>query len=147
MSAFRPNFKAFRVVVLHYTGDDWPEVTRNAFAGWNEFNEITALGGWENRNESAGPVAWRAQAGAVAEAAIAGQHQDLVLAASPIQRLSQVAGGVDESLRQVVLPDGQPAGLPIFRLGLAARLLPARNLFKADGQSARADLGKPVQWH
>jgi len=80
MSGFRPDFKAYRVVVLNYNGDDWPEVTRNAFveyvrrgggvvvyhaadnafAGWKEFNEITALGGWENRNESAGPmVRWR----------------------------------------------------------------------------------------
>jgi hypothetical protein len=87
----------------------------------------------------------RARAGAVAEAAIAGQHQDLVLAASSVQRLPQVAGGAGASLRQGVLLDGQPAGLPIFRLGLAARLLHARNLFKADGQSARAGLGKPVR--
>jgi len=66
MSGFRPEFRAYRVVVLNYNGDDWPEATRaafvayvrggggvvayhaanNAFTQWKEFNEIVALGGW-----------------------------------------------------------------------------------------------------
>ena len=80
MSVFRPEFKAYQVVVLNYNGDDWPVQTRqafvdyvragggivayhaanNAFPAWKEFNEITALGGWEKRDRSAGPyLRWR----------------------------------------------------------------------------------------
>lgn len=80
MSAFNPQFKEYDVVVLDYNGDRWnPETDQafleyaqggggvvvyhaadNAFAGWEEFNKITALGGWENREKEAGPyVYWR----------------------------------------------------------------------------------------
>jgi type 1 glutamine amidotransferase len=80
MSVFRPEFKAYRVVVLNYNGDDWPEATRaafvayvrggggvvayhaanNAFTQWKEFNEIVALGGWGGRDQTSGPfLRWR----------------------------------------------------------------------------------------
>ena len=75
MSTFRPEFSEYDVVVLDYNGDRWPEETDkafleyvqagggvvvyhaadNAFSGWDEFNRIIALGGWEGRNEKAGP--------------------------------------------------------------------------------------------
>lgn len=75
MSTFRPNFSDYDVVVLDYNGDRWPAETDtafleyvqagggvviyhaadNAFAQWEEFNKIIALGGWENRDEKAGP--------------------------------------------------------------------------------------------
>ena len=75
MSTFRPNFSDYDVVVLDYNGDRWPAETDatfleyvqagggvviyhaadNAFAEWDEFNKIIALGGWENRTEKAGP--------------------------------------------------------------------------------------------
>ena len=75
MSGFTPNFSDYGVVVLDYTGDNWPEVTRkafldyvsngggvvvvhaadNAFPDWPEFNEIIGLGGWGNRDEKSGP--------------------------------------------------------------------------------------------
>ncbi len=75
MSNFKPNFAAYDVVVLDYNGDRWPAETDqafldyvqggggvvvyhaadNAFSGWEEFNKIIALGGWEGRNEKAGP--------------------------------------------------------------------------------------------
>jgi type 1 glutamine amidotransferase/HEAT repeat protein len=75
MSGFTPKFADYSVVVLDYTGDNWPEVTRkafldyvsggggvvvvhaadNAFPDWPEFNEIIGLGGWGNRNEKSGP--------------------------------------------------------------------------------------------
>jgi type 1 glutamine amidotransferase len=75
MSGFVLDFKPYSLVVLDYNGDAWPETTNsrflefvqngggvvvyhaadNAFAGWPEFNRIIALGGWENRNENAGP--------------------------------------------------------------------------------------------
>ena len=75
MSGFCPDFSAYDVVVLDYNGDRWPEATDaafmeyvrkgggvivyhaadNAFAGWDEFNKVIALGGWEGRNENAGP--------------------------------------------------------------------------------------------
>lgn len=75
MSTFRPNFNDYDVVVLDYNGDRWPAETDaafleyvqagggvviyhaadNAFAQWEEFNKIIALGGWEGRDEKAGP--------------------------------------------------------------------------------------------
>lgn len=75
MSGFRPNFSAYDVVVLDYNGDRWPAETDadfmeyvrggggviiyhaadNAFAGWDEFNKVIALGGWEGRSEKSGP--------------------------------------------------------------------------------------------
>ena len=75
MSSFTPNFEEYDVVVLDYNGDRWPKQTDeaflqyvkrgggvvvyhaadNAFAKWEEFNRIIALGGWEGRNEKSGP--------------------------------------------------------------------------------------------
>lgn len=75
MSGFRPDFSAYDVVVLDYNGDRWPAETDaafmeyvrggggviiyhaadNAFAGWDEFNKVIALGGWEGRSEKSGP--------------------------------------------------------------------------------------------
>lgn len=75
MSHFKPNFDDYDVVVLDYNGDRWPKETDdaflkyvqagggvvvyhaadNAFAGWEEFNKIIALGGWEGRTEKSGP--------------------------------------------------------------------------------------------
>ena len=75
MSSFNPRFDKYDVVVLDYNGDRWSETTDssflkyvqdgggvivyhaadNAFAGWEEFNKIIALGGWEGRNEKSGP--------------------------------------------------------------------------------------------
>ena len=75
MSSFKPDFAAYDVVVLDYNGDRWPAETDqafldyvqggggvvvyhaadNAFSGWEEFNKIIALGGWEGRNEKSGP--------------------------------------------------------------------------------------------
>lgn len=74
MSSFTPDFSQYDVVVLDYNGDRWPAETDsafvqyvrkgggvviyhaadNAFAGWEEFNRIIALGGWEGRNEKSG---------------------------------------------------------------------------------------------
>jgi len=78
MSAFVIDFQPYSLVVLDYNGDAWPEITNshfleyvksgggvvvyhaadNAFAGWPEFNRIIALGGWENRDENAGPYVY-----------------------------------------------------------------------------------------
>ena len=75
MSGFCPDFSAYDVVVLDYNGDRWPEDTDaafmdyvnggggvivyhaadNAFSGWEEFNKVIALGGWEGRDEKSGP--------------------------------------------------------------------------------------------
>jgi len=80
MSGFKPNFADYRLVVLNYQGDDWPEETQKAFVDyvsggggvvvyhfacaafpqWKEYNEIIGLGGWGGRNEKAGPyVRWK----------------------------------------------------------------------------------------
>ena len=75
MSVFKPNFSAFKLVVLDYNGDRWPAETDkafqayvdkgggvlvyhaadNAFREWKEFNKIIGFGGWEGRNEIDGP--------------------------------------------------------------------------------------------
>ena len=80
MSGFRPDFAAYKVVVLNYQGDDWPEATRKAFVDyvangggvvcyhfacaafpkWKEYNRVIGVGGWGNRDETAGQyVCWR----------------------------------------------------------------------------------------
>ena len=78
MSSFTPDFSQYDVVVLDYNGDRWPAETDsafvqyvrkgggvviyhaadNAFSGWEEFNRIIALGGWEGRNEKSGPYCY-----------------------------------------------------------------------------------------
>jgi len=79
MGSFAPNFANYDVVVLNYDGDDWPEGTQkafedymrgggglvsvhssdNAFAYWQAFLDMTALGGWNGRDENWGPaVRW-----------------------------------------------------------------------------------------
>ena len=75
MSQFIVDFSPYDVVILDYTGDEWPEETRNnfieyvqngggvvvyhaannAFPEWPEYNEIIGLGGWGGRDENAGP--------------------------------------------------------------------------------------------
>ena len=75
MSTFKPNFSAYKLVVLDYNGDRWPAETDqafldyvnkggglviyhaadNAFREWKEFNKIIGYGGWEKRNETDGP--------------------------------------------------------------------------------------------
>ena len=77
LSGFRPNFKAYQVVVSNYNGDPWPEATKkdfeefvrgggglvtvhaadNSFPEWTAYNEMIALGGWGNRTEKDGPMA------------------------------------------------------------------------------------------
>ena len=75
MSVFKPDFSAYKLVVLDYNGDSWPDKTNqaflayvnkgggvvvyhaadNAFRRWEEFNKIIGFGGWEGRNETDGP--------------------------------------------------------------------------------------------
>jgi hypothetical protein len=72
---FKPEFSKYAAVVLNYDAPDWPQPLKaafekyanngggvvvvhaadNAFAGWAEFNRMTGIGGWRNRNETAGP--------------------------------------------------------------------------------------------
>ena len=74
MSGFKPNFAAYKLVVLNYQGDDWPADTQKAFVDyvnsgggvvvfhfacaafpkWKEYNEIIGLGGWGARGPDAG---------------------------------------------------------------------------------------------
>jgi type 1 glutamine amidotransferase len=75
MNSFRPEFDAYRLVVLDYNGDEWSEETQKRFAAyaangggivvyhaacaafprWDEYNRIIGLGGWNGRNEQSGP--------------------------------------------------------------------------------------------
>lgn len=78
MSEFIIDFIPYDLVVLDYNGDSWPEETQeafvefakngggiivyhaadNAFPQWDEYNKITALGGWEGRDEKSGPYVY-----------------------------------------------------------------------------------------
>lgn len=75
MSGFRPNFNSYDAVVLDYDGDSWSKETQknfeqyvsngggvvvvhaanNSFPEWKEYNLMTGLGGWGNRDEKSGP--------------------------------------------------------------------------------------------
>jgi uncharacterized protein len=75
MSQFKPDFVAYKVVVLNYNGDDWPAGTRaalekyvseggglvsvhaadNSFPHWKAYNEMIGVGGWGGRDEKSGP--------------------------------------------------------------------------------------------
>ena len=76
LSAFKPEFAQYKVVVLNYDAPDWPETlktqfeeyvrnggglvvihaTDNAFPHWAAFNEMIGIGGWRGRDETAGPL-------------------------------------------------------------------------------------------
>ncbi len=78
MSFFTPDFPKYKLVVLDYSGDPWPGKTNQSFIEyvkngggvlvyhgasisfpfWKEYNEITGLGGWNNRNEHDGPYVY-----------------------------------------------------------------------------------------
>ena len=69
MSAFKPNFSAYAVVVSNYNGQPWSNETQaafekyirdggglvsyhaadNAFGQWKEYSEMVAVGGWGDR--------------------------------------------------------------------------------------------------
>ena len=75
-SSFKPEFEKYQVIVLNYDGPDWPADLRsqfeqyieeggglvivhaadNAFPNWPAFNQMAGIGGWRNRNETAGPL-------------------------------------------------------------------------------------------
>jgi uncharacterized protein len=80
MSGFHPDFAAYKVVVINYSGDDWPAATQrafekyvadgggvvivhssdNPFPQWKAYNEMIGLGGWNGRNEKDGPyIYWK----------------------------------------------------------------------------------------
>src|SRR2546430_1521805 len=76
-AAFKPAFAQYRAIVLNYDAPDdrWPSELKDAFArymrdggglvvvhasdnafpGWKAYNEMIGIGGWRNRDESAGP--------------------------------------------------------------------------------------------
>jgi len=78
MNKFNPDFSKYKLVVLDYNGDSWSEKTNsafldfvkngggviiyhaadNSFPGWKEYNEMTGLGGWGDRNEKDGPFVY-----------------------------------------------------------------------------------------
>ena len=75
LSAFKPDFAAYQVVVSNYNGELWPDATRdafekyvssgggfvsvhaanNSFPEWKAYNEMIGLGGWGGRSEKSGP--------------------------------------------------------------------------------------------
>jgi len=80
MESFKPEFAKYDVVVMNYTGDEWPSGTQkalvdymnkggglviyhaadNAFPKWPEYNEMIGIGGWGGRDEKSGPmVRWK----------------------------------------------------------------------------------------
>lgn len=87
LTAFRPDFASHGAIVLNYDAPDdrWStglkasferyvqgggglvivHAADNAFPGWKAFNEMIGVGGWRDRNESAGPH-WFVKDGALA---------------------------------------------------------------------------------
>jgi len=85
MSAFNPKFSKYKLVVLDYSGDSWSDATKaafvdyvkngggvvvyhascSAFPEWKEYNEMTGLGGFNGRDESAGPFVYVSRDGDV----------------------------------------------------------------------------------
>lgn len=80
LSMWDPKFEAYPVVLLNSDGDMWPEPLRrrfeaymaggggmvsvhssdNAFTAWPAFNEMIAVGGWNDRDENSGSyIRWR----------------------------------------------------------------------------------------
>lgn len=75
MSTFKPDFKAYDIVLSNYNGDEWSDETKqafvdyvqnggglaiihaanNSFGKWAEYNRMIGLGGWGGRNETSGP--------------------------------------------------------------------------------------------
>jgi type 1 glutamine amidotransferase len=75
MSSFHPVFGDYQVIISNYNGEPWSQETRdafekyvregggfvsvhaadNAFPNWKAYNEMIAVGGWNNRNEKSGP--------------------------------------------------------------------------------------------
>ncbi|MCJ7447017.1 MAG: ThuA domain-containing protein [Bacteroidales bacterium] len=96
MASFNPDFSKYKLVVLDYSGDSWSEKTnkefveyvRNgggvviyhgssiSFPDWKEYNEMTGLGGWRDRNEKDGPYVYYRRNELVIDttAGIAGSH-------------------------------------------------------------------------
>jgi type 1 glutamine amidotransferase len=96
MSAFKPGFSKYKLVVLDYSGDRWSDETsknfvdyvRNgggvvvyhgssiSFPDWKEYNEIIGLGGWNGRNEKSGPYVYYSRNQIITDTAagIAGSH-------------------------------------------------------------------------
>lgn len=78
MKAFDPDFSKYKLVVIDYNGDSWSDKTNrafvdfvkngggvviyhaanNSFPGWREYNEMTGLGGWGDRNQKDGPYVY-----------------------------------------------------------------------------------------
>ena len=75
IATFKPDFKAYRVIVSNYNGEPWSPETKaafvdyikaggglvsvhaadNSFPEWKEYNEMIGVGGWGDRNEKSGP--------------------------------------------------------------------------------------------
>lgn len=80
LEVFKPDFAAYRVVVMNYNGADWSAVTQhafenfvrsgggmvsvhsadNAFPHWAEYNKMCGVGGWNGRSGADGfMLRWR----------------------------------------------------------------------------------------
>jgi type 1 glutamine amidotransferase len=74
LNGFKPDFSAYKLVVVNYDGDPWSAETQtalakyvqdgggmavvhsadNAFPHWKEFNEMIGVGGWNGRTAASG---------------------------------------------------------------------------------------------
>ena len=96
MQTFTPDFSKYDLIVIDYCGEEWTDETntgfeeyvRNgggvvifhsasiAFPDWKEYNEMTGLGGWNERNEKDGPYIYYTRNELVVDTTqgIAGSH-------------------------------------------------------------------------
>lgn len=96
IQTFTPDFSKYDLIVMNYCGEEWTDETntgfeeyvRNgggvvifhsasiAFPDWKEYNEMTGLGGWNERNEKDGPYVYYTRNKLVVDttSGIAGSH-------------------------------------------------------------------------
>jgi HEAT repeat protein/type 1 glutamine amidotransferase len=99
MEEFLPDFASYQLVILDYSGDEWPQAAKTAFAdyvrsgggvvvyhganntfsGWKEYNQIIGIGGWDGRDEASGPYVYWKDGKVVRDESpgIGGQHTTL----------------------------------------------------------------------
>ncbi len=85
------------------------------------------------------------KAGAVAEAAVAGEHEDLSGAARLIQFAPQLPAHIHKAARQILLLNRGAVLLLHLFCGFFARAFHARDFLKANGQCARTYPSRAMQ--
>src|SRR5216683_2984905 len=104
--------------------------------------ELGVLAGAHNQFGARGNLP---QCGAITEAAIAGDHQNLGLAASLIERCAQLRHTADEALREIAALAVGPILFPGLRVGALARFFHGGDFFKTNRNGAGRKFAAAMQ--